>query len=75
MRDKIIALAKEAGIDPNWIRKVPELPDFLERFYQLAVAEEREECAKVCDSYSTEPFDWAVYCEMLYQTLAQIGEK
>ena len=62
MRDKIIALAKEAGIDPNWIRKVPELPDFLERFahqceargyergmrgFAEAVDIEREECANI----------------------------
>lgn len=39
MRDKIIALAREAG-------NVTDFIPYLERFYQLAVAEEREKVAK-----------------------------
>lgn len=55
MRDKIIALAREAG-------NVTDFIPYLERFYQLAVAEEREECAKVCDSYSTAEHNFADIC-------------
>lgn len=100
MRDKIIALAREAGLgtalchnsidgDRIWIEGA-DWHDEVERFYQLAVAEDREKAERklavareaLKSAYNTatdhddrEPFDWAVYCEMLYQTLAQIGEK
>jgi hypothetical protein len=136
MRDKIIALAREAGLgtalchnsidgDRIWIEGA-DWHDEVERFYQLAVADAitaadkriaeledklvshapeahsvtnadhfklaeryREAERKLAvarealkSAYDTatdhddrEPFDWAVYCEMLYQTLAQIGEK
>lgn len=53
-RDQMIEIAKQAGIDVNWIPKIPQLPDFLERFAQLVAAHEREEAAKLCDRFSKE---------------------
>lgn len=45
--------------------------------HKLSVAREALKSAynTATDHDDREPFDWAVYCEMLYQTLAQIGEK
>ena len=47
MREKIIEVAQEVGLDwlmHNWFYK-----DHLARFYELAQAEEREACAKACE--------------------------
>ena len=44
---KIEEMAREAGDDWDHTRK--EDRKFLERFAALVAAEEREECAKVCD--------------------------
>jgi len=50
-RDDIIRMAREAGgsrEDPSDLLTL----DILERFAELAVAEEREACAKVCEAYA-----------------------
>ena len=46
-RDDIIRMAREAGAKPGIENVADEA--FLERFYALAVAKEREACAQVCD--------------------------
>ena len=43
MKDEIIRMAEESGATHYWHLSV------LERFYNLAVQHEREECAKVCE--------------------------
>jgi hypothetical protein len=48
-RDDMIALARQAGIKPEWIRVIPALADSLERFATLAVDTERESCAQLAD--------------------------
>ncbi len=45
--EKIIRMAREAGFS-EWAVQTPQA---LERFYALAVADEREACAKVCDGW------------------------
>jgi len=55
-RDELLAMAEQAGISksqfmPGYIHAT--MAD-LERFHALAVAKEREECAKVCDCYVVE---------------------
>ena len=47
-KDDIIRMAKESGLNISRLKQYPaELLD-LERFAALAVAAERESCAKVC---------------------------
>ena len=52
-RDTVIALAREAGMPPIEITSdkpvLYPVPDAIERFFDLARAWEREECAKLCD--------------------------
>lgn len=57
-RETIIQMAREAGATKFFVEnQKPEDADklhlvgigFIERFYALAVAKEREECAKVCE--------------------------
>jgi len=55
-RDEVLAMAREAGISksqfmPGYIHAT--MAD-IERFHALAVAKEREECARVCDCYVVE---------------------
>lgn len=59
-RETIIQMAREAGF-PDWWISPPEPErqdgnalDMLARLVAKAVAEEREECAKVCDSEGRE---------------------
>jgi hypothetical protein len=47
-QDVIIEMARQAGLDPDlW-----NYTDAFETFYNLAVAKEREACAKLCDEAS-----------------------
>lgn len=48
-RDEIIKFAKACGDDVE--HTLPEDIDFLHRFAELVAANEREECAKLCESY------------------------
>lgn len=50
-RETIIQLAREAGFGEMFSTV---FCGELERFYALAVAKEREECAKVCDAEGRE---------------------
>ena len=47
-RETIIQMAREAGFDFPSEGDCFDYPLEFERFYALAVAKEREECAKVC---------------------------
>lgn len=57
-RDTVIALAREAGVQPiqefalmgAWVTNT----DAIQRFAALVAAAEREECAKVCDKRADE---------------------
>ena len=55
--EDVLRLAREAGFPEWWLmpsepeRKNEESLAMLERFFKLAVAEEREECAKICDRH------------------------
>ena len=49
-RETIIQMAREAGFDFPSEGDCFDYPLEFERFYALAVAKEREACAKVCDS-------------------------
>ena len=53
-QDHIIELAREADIDwhQHWVIGKDE--NLLERFYWLAVAQEREQCAKLCEQQDEE---------------------
>jgi len=57
MRDKVIALAREVAApktaDPvdSYGSFVTLTPDELVRFYQLARADMKEQCAKVCEEH------------------------
>ena len=55
-RENIIKLAREAGFDPHDMSDdfTCNLED-IERFAALAVAAEREACAKVCDVLAVHP--------------------
>ena len=60
MKEDIIRIAREAGLDPDlW-----NYTDAFERFAALVAKHEREECEKVCDDirrmggYSAETPDW-----------------
>ena len=47
-RDEVLAMARESGFTPikdEWV-----FIEMLERFHALAVAKEREECAKVAET-------------------------
>jgi len=55
-RDEVLAMAREAGISksqfmPGYIHAT--MAD-IERFHALAVAKEREECARVCEEHETQ---------------------
>jgi hypothetical protein len=65
-RDDIIRMAREAGCipvrPPEYDNDVPvfAMPDDFERFAALVRADEREECAKVCETfYNHEAHDCA----------------
>lgn len=47
-----IELAKQAGI--GWAEGLGGMPEFLEDFAKLVAAQEREECAKLCDEVGKE---------------------
>ena len=58
---KIIELAKQAGLhiatDVNWMPIISL--EYAEKFADLVAAQEREACAKVCESYlSDSPYSW-----------------
>jgi hypothetical protein len=54
-REQIIAMARESGAYPYTNRHYPDRPfhtfspEQLEAFAQLVAAQERDECAKVCE--------------------------
>lgn len=48
-RDQVLRLATQCGDDVT--HTLPEDLAFLERFAEAVAAEEREECAKVCDGW------------------------
>ncbi len=51
MNDDIIRMAQEAGlIQVSEVGVIGPFPEVLERFADLARADEREACAKVCES-------------------------
>ena len=45
----IIELAKQANGEPAWSGGVEWHWDELQKFAELVAAQEREECAKICD--------------------------
>ncbi len=47
-RDDIMRMAREAGLEEEWIID-PGSPERFERFAALVSAAEREACAKVCE--------------------------
>jgi len=53
-RDEVLAMAEQAGIKrrshPEGTREMWCWEDAIERFHALAVAKEREECAKVAET-------------------------
>ena len=49
MREEIIKMAREAGAKFNLGEPSSDMVDVLERFFHMAQAAEREECAKVVD--------------------------
>ena len=53
-RDDIIRMAREAGLhlatDVNWMPIIGL--EYAEKFAALVAAAEREECAKVCETYN-----------------------
>jgi len=59
-RDEVLAMARDAGFagygeeSGDYTIPVSAFESRLERFHALAVAKEREECAKVCDCYVVE---------------------
>lgn len=88
MRDKIIALAREAGLgtalchnsidgDRIWIEGA-DWHDEVERFYQLAVAEDREKAERKL-AVAREALHTIKYCQhevvalVAREALAQIG--
>jgi len=66
-QDEIIEMAREAGfyVIPN----SPDLFPKLEAFYKLAVAKEREACAKVVDDWS----DWHGGTELIAAIIRERG--
>ena len=68
MNEEIIQMAKEAGLhrqqhnlmsNPVQYRASYDgYEEHLERFYNLAVAAEREACAKICDAGINNATDW-----------------
>lgn len=54
-REDVVRLAQEAGVD---MLPGPATTAFLERFYALAAAAEREACAQVCEDYFSSDGDW-----------------
>ena len=62
MTQEIIEMAREAGGSDvgglGWTTWVgTQSTEFLERFYKLATAKEREACAKVCDAVAQQMDD------------------
>jgi len=53
-RETIIQIARESGFDFPSEVDCFDYPLEFERFYALAVAKEREECAKVCERIDLE---------------------
>jgi hypothetical protein len=49
-RDKIIALAKEAGLQPYYDAQSIAIEHFFAKAYEAGVAAEREACAHVCEA-------------------------
>lgn len=66
-RDDIIRMAQEAGATfdhMTWVER--DLQPVFERFHAIAVAAEREECAKLCENiFQTTP---------IYTTYAQAAQ-
>jgi hypothetical protein len=64
MKEDIIRMAREAGIDHWWEsgnehREV--LQQHLERFAAIVAAAEREACAKVCEDDKTQAMEWLAH--------------
>ncbi len=55
-RDDIIRMAQEAGMEV--VDDQFSLLPFLERFFHMAQAAEREACAKVVDAAKADEADW-----------------
>ena len=59
-RDEVLAMARDAGFagygeeSGDYTIPVSAFESRLERFHALAVAKEREECAKVCEAHATQ---------------------
>jgi len=66
--DDIIEMAREAGFHISPIDSV--LLPKLEAFYKLAVAKEREACAKVVDDWS----DWHGGTELIAAVIRERGQ-
>ena len=56
MNEDIIRMALEAGLGPFEMNCALAHVEDLERFFHMAQAAEREECAKVCEE--TDAQDW-----------------
>jgi hypothetical protein len=50
MSKTIMEMAREAGIC-TWLKPPPDVVERIERFAALVRADEREACAKVCESF------------------------
>ena len=74
-RDDILRWAREADLCP-WVVKVPEAEaQKLERFAQLVAAAEREACAKVCESFTTQnDYDRNDACELISDAIRARGK-
>lgn len=73
-RDDIIRMAREVGFDDF------EQDDMLERFANLAIAAEREECAKVCEVERERLLEWGhglqvITADKLAKAIQARGEK
>ena len=60
MKEEIIKMAQEAGLhiatDVNWMPIIGY--EYLERFFHMAQAAEREACAKLCEQDENQADDW-----------------
>ena len=80
-RDDIIRMAREAGFSEAWLSAGENPPHFeapaviVERFFNLAVAAEREACAKVCESYDDDSGAGEAWAFRFAQFIRARGEK
>ena len=50
-RDKITALAREAGLQPYYDAQSIAIEHFFAKAYEAGVTAEREACAKLCEEF------------------------